>query len=207
MRQAFALLAAIFHPLGALIALIEVVLGYMRRLDAIFGDAELSADLRARPEGLRTVESGIAFAEHWIGIAVAMRASELAGRRMRIDARWAGWAPGKARGWDSLMQRYRRCREQLGLIERLAARRAARMMRDVAASPPVLAAPMMMIRDEHHHDRALIIMPLASGQASRRARGPPDSSETRYICAPQAPPAGLRAFMCRLLTKACRSGA
>jgi hypothetical protein len=126
---------------------------------------------------LRTVESGIAFAEHWIGVVIAARASALAGRRVQLDRRWSGWAPGKARGWDSLMQRYARCRALLGMIERLAQRRAVRMARAAAANP--LGASLA-----HHDDGAAIahvstssILAVAAfmraGAGPMRIRAPP----------------------------------
>lgn len=173
MRQALALLVAIFNPLGALTRLIGIVLGYLQHLDRVLADPELEAELRGTPHGRRAFEGGIAFAEHWIGVIIAGRASEIAGRRIRLRDRWTAWQPAKARSWDGLMQRYRRCRDQLHAIERLARRRAARMMRALAANPLGLAA--------HDDDPAVVYIagassscaPAACSRVAMRIRAPP----------------------------------
>jgi|GEM_PF-2025263 len=136
MTQAWALLCAIFNPLGGLVVVLRVVLGYLCDLD----DALRDPDMRRTPESLRAIETGIVFAEHWIAILIAARTSELLGKRFRIDSRWAGWTPARARSHQSLRQRHARARASLRTIERFAMRRAARIRRLIAANPLGLAA-------------------------------------------------------------------
>jgi hypothetical protein len=137
MKQAVAFLLAIFRPLGALVELLRVVLDWRARMDGILADPELVRDLRETESGRITLESAIAFGEHWINIIIAARTCEIAGlsRRAGFSPDWKGWAPARARSWDELMQRYRRLCASLNAIERAARRRAARIVRqrDVCA--------------------------------------------------------------------------
>lgn len=131
MKQAVAFLLAIFRPLGALVELLRVVLDWRARMDGILADPELVRDLRETESGRITLESAIAFGEHWINIIIAARTCEIAGlsRTAGFSPAWKGWAPARARSWGELMQRYRRLCASLNAIERAARRRAARIVR------------------------------------------------------------------------------
>jgi len=131
MKQAVALLLAIFRPLGALVELLRVVMDWRAQMDGILADPELVRDLRETESGRITLEGAIAFGEHWINIIIAARTCEIAGlsRRAGFAPAWKGWAPARARSWGELMQRYRRLCASFNAIERAARRRAARIVR------------------------------------------------------------------------------
>ena len=136
MRQAVALLLAIFRPLGALVELLRVMMDWRARMDCTLADPELVRDLRETESGRIALESAIAFGEHWLNILVAARSCEIAGLRRRacFSPDWKDWAPARAREWAGLMQRYRRLCASFDAIERAARRRAARLVRLCDAS-------------------------------------------------------------------------
>lgn len=131
MRQAVALLLAIFRPLGALVELLRVMMDWRARMDCTLADPELVRDLRETESGRIALESAIAFGEHWLNIIIAARTCEIAGlrRTASFSPDWKDWAPARARDWARLMQRYRRLCAAFNAIERAARRRAARLVR------------------------------------------------------------------------------
>ena len=142
MKHAWRLLCEIFSPLCGLVAVLRVVLDFIRTMDSILSDPEQAADMRTHA-GRKTLESAIAFAETWINIIIAARAVEMLGlprEACRFDTHWTGWAPATPRAFASLMQRYERMRASLYAVERLARRRAAQIRRAMAADPLGLEA-------------------------------------------------------------------
>lgn len=177
MRQAVALLLAIFRPLGALVELLRVVLDWRARMDGILADPELVRDLRETESGRITLESAIAFGEHWINIIIAARTCEIGGlsRTTGFAPAWKGWSPARARSWGELMQRYRRLCASFNAIERAARRRAARIVR---------AAEACLLCAQDDHAAVMGDAPLrpldapvravaCAGEAAPRIRAPP----------------------------------
>lgn len=80
MRQVWSLLLAIFHPLGALVRVLEVVLAWLDQLDGIIA-RHAESPQRDNPEDLRAIEGAIAWGEHWVNLLVGARTAELIGLR------------------------------------------------------------------------------------------------------------------------------
>jgi len=177
MKQAVALLLAIFRPLGALVELLRVVLDWRAQMDGILADPELVRDLRETESGRITLEGAIAFGEHWLNIIIAARTCEIAGlsRTTGFSPAWRDWAPARARGWDDLMQRYRRLCASFAAIERAARRRAARIVRLVQACEDRASVAAAVTNDDAplHHDGAPMHAHAHVGPAALRIRAPP----------------------------------
>lgn len=177
MKQAVALLLAIFRPLGALVELLRVVMDWRAQMDGILADPELVRDLRETTSGRITLEGAIAFGEHWINIIIAARTCEIAGlsRTAGFAPAWKGWAPARARSWGELMQRYRRLCASFNAIERAARRRAARIMRAAEACLLCAQDDHAVVMDDtplHPLDASVCVVACA-GEAAPRIRAPP----------------------------------
>ena len=177
MKQAVALLLAIFRPLGALVELLRVVMDWRAQMDGILADPELVRDLRETESGRIALESAIAFGEHWINIIIAARACEIAGldRSVRFSSAWKGWAPARARSWGELMQRYRRLCASFNAIERAARRRAARIVRLAQADLLNPSADHACVCDEAPRSRDVthVCACACAVAAGLRIRAPP----------------------------------
>ncbi|MDP3495174.1 MAG: hypothetical protein Q8R82_18855 [Hyphomonadaceae bacterium] len=185
MKQAAALLLAIFCPLGALMHVLRAVMDWRARMDSILADPELVRDLRETPAGRITMESAVALGEHWINIIIAARTCEIAelSRTAGFSLAWKGWTPCRARSWRELMQRYRRLCASFAAIERAARRRAARIVR---LSQPRDDHAVVRDDDQLHHDAVRQCAP------EPRIRAPPwpHCSPKIRVALPCRPPAG-----------------
>ena len=177
MKQAVALLLAIFRPLGALVELLRVVMDWRAHMDGMLADPDLVRDLRETESGRIALESAIAFGEHWINIIIAARACEIAGldRSVSFSSAWKGWAPARARSWGELMQRYRRLCASFNAIERAARRRAARIVRLAQARLLTPSADHACVCDEVPRSRevAPVCACACAVAAGLRIRAPP----------------------------------
>jgi hypothetical protein len=178
MRQVWSLLLAIFHPLGALVRVLEVVLAWLDQLDGIIA-RHAESPQRDNPVDLRAIEGAIAWGEHWVNLLVGARTAELMGLRgvTGFDTRWSGWQPKRPRAWPDLMRRYERLRLSFAAIERDARRRAARLRR-IAAADPLGARPAHADIAMVLHGAVPVIPPTLSATLSLASLG---ASRGRWI--------------------------
>lgn len=135
MKQVWSFLSAIFAPLGSLVRVVEVILGWLAKLEAELDDPDYVHELQTQPHSRRVFEGAIAFAEILANLLVTCRTAELLGiprRSLDLVLPRKHWKPAKARSWRDLMLRYARMKYAFATVERAARRRAARLRREIA---------------------------------------------------------------------------